>query len=713
MLRICSMTSEGSGDTQYIDLADALNPNGLFEVVAELRTRIEILQGGQRQTLETLRSDMKRWLEIIQSIPDEEEHENVIILGATGSGKSTLLNIMCGKEVVVFRERGPFKLRVTDPLQGAEQGQQHVSHTVFPCGHVMDDTLFIDCPGLLSNQDPNSIILNAYGIRETLKHFSPFKLLILLEERHVTGRATSIIEIANEFGALFNLETIGSSLTMICSQQRDCEIVDIRDQIRLIAQSHEITMITERGRRFLDLISGQDVEWVSFRQPIVVGPYNTRYLIDDINDKIRRSRITQFISLPLVIPERARVRLQEFEQSVVSELQQFVNDFLFPYIHQFIKTKLNTCTSRVEFEQLIAPMLAITDSFETAINGVPDDLRNVLQRIESHTEFLQSIHPEFRNVMRRFEIDLPLDVDVQHPEPGVLVLKGIFVTLQDIINNLRENTHTVHIYAVEGFVIHVNFTRPGLNIVLFARRLITDGSHIFTLSGRTGSPGGSVYCEIANLNTPGFRLITNGGNGIRGRDGANGVDGVDANRLVESSRTPQVKTSILNDRHGETFTLTWTVFYHGIGAPGTAGGSARSGSLGASGGIVQSPRHIIVTSNPGQNGEAGVPGIGGRQGRCGLGIEDWSQWHGNQAPPGAHVSKGWSPAQCTIRVPKTLSDYGPRAPSGGIDVAGIVPPPPPKVFTQAEITAFKTQYRTYWRMIKESCSFVLDEICPI
>jgi len=708
--------SASTGSAEFVQLGDFLAPQGkLLDVVTELRTRIEILQNGQRNTLETLRDDMQRWLQVLQEIKRRGDHESIIILGATGSGKSTIDNILCGRAAEAFKERGTMKLRIINPLEGAEQGHQAISHTTFPCGHVNDGVLFIDCPGLLTNQDANSIILNTYGIRETLKCFSPFKLLILIEEQYLIGRATSIIEIANEFSTYFNIETVSQSITMICSQQRDLEITDMRDQIRLIAGNREIATITERGRNFLNLISSQDVEWVSFSRPTVVGPYNTRDLVTDIRGKVERLQSSRFVSLPLVIPVKAQARLRELEQSVIHELTQFCDDSFLPFVQQLTKTKLNTCSLRLEFEEFATSVIGEPHSVLTLYDR--DDLRNILCKIESQTQFLQSINSDFSNPMKRFEINLSLDVVAQYPEPGVVVIKGIFVTLQDVTNSLRDDTHTVRIYSIEAFIIPNDFTRSGLNIVLFARRLITDGSHIITLSGKDGQPGspgkpgGSVYCEIGDSNTPGFRLIANGGKGGKGRDGVNGIDGMDGNPLIMSGRSAITKGPV-QDYHktGETYTNYWTDYFHDPGTPGTAGTSGSAGGLGARGGNIQAPPNIIVVRISGANGVSGRCGIGGRHGRSGTGVENWSQWHGNQAPPGARVSKGWSPPKLESSTPKVLSSYGPRAPSGfGIDMSGIIQPSLPRIFTQAEITTFKEEYSAYRRIIKNLCSFILDD----
>lgn len=288
-------------------------------------------------------SDVRMIIELIDSgyknITDEE---NVIILiGDTGSGKSTLANYLNDIELVAKQiGRGGLdkKKIVIDTIGGTDMkiGHASISETTIPskCVDKMNNLVYWDCPGFGDTNGVVQDIVNAFYIKRIFDHSIKLKLIIVIEEVSLKGKAKPFINIIDTLNKLFiSVEDFKDGLGVIITKG-EAEVNDIREHLSLIL-SEQLESLNLKQKQILRLLASTNSYIELFPKPQTLG-------IISAGDKHKiRSMVAMMkpvnkIRINIAITDKSRIHVRALVDEVQIRIITIIDDLCKKIIEYYL-----------------------------------------------------------------------------------------------------------------------------------------------------------------------------------------------------------------------------------------------------------------------------------------------------------------------------------------------------------------------------------------
>jgi hypothetical protein len=242
----------------------------------------------------------------IGNLTDIGHNSPVLIIGRTGAGKTTLANYLCGKPLTVKQALGSIVIEGGKGIGNESAGETTEPNFFLDKGNAI---AYIDCPGFEDNRGYKQEIPNAFYIRKIFNNVNNFRIIIVIKEADLIGRANELLQTFEGIVKLLGVpSTHAGGMAIIVSGARDLLSADgVKEKLIRIAES-QIIAVTDTARDLIKILSSKEARVILFPRPLVMGLLGT-----ELRDRI----VGQINNIPIIKKIDARITISEKSENAL------------------------------------------------------------------------------------------------------------------------------------------------------------------------------------------------------------------------------------------------------------------------------------------------------------------------------------------------------------------------------------------------------------
>lgn len=308
---------------------------------------------GFSERLNSQMSELSSQLKFHQeNYPDAK---NVVVIGKTGAGKSTLITYLAGKLLKVADGDDGFYLTSSSRAGNVKIGHDLGVGTeaITPFFDSVQGVIYWDCPGF---DDPRGILpetQNTILIQQLFKSLSQLKVLVVVKEQDIKGRATEFWKLLKKMEIFAGQEAqLNECVSLAVTQRRD--ITDMRKRFGDLQRSESEYLENSIVKVLIDLFVDNTSTRVSqFSFPSEVGDYdqhNREAILSNLGYATYVESLTCHVALSL--------ESQEYVRRLAADYNTQIREFLIGDISQAIKAAVyGQISSAIERHDKMAEQL--------------------------------------------------------------------------------------------------------------------------------------------------------------------------------------------------------------------------------------------------------------------------------------------------------------------------------------------------------------------